>query len=204
MNDFRQQCASCMRVNEDPAARRCPACGSSRLVVLAGKRTAAIPTAAAPATVPKVEGPAPPIVLKLEPQPEPVVRTKEPPAKARTAAERRRDPRAGRRGKRRRPEPIPATAKRADIAGRKGGLATQASRRGRERSEALAAALKARAHPTESTHRPVSTFGPDRSLARLIYDALLVSGSPHIRRLPDGALTAPVEVAIAALQRTLC
>lgn len=35
---FRAQCATCMRVNHDPAARKCPACGSCRLVVLQGRR----------------------------------------------------------------------------------------------------------------------------------------------------------------------
>src|SRR6186997_1812985 len=37
---FSAQCASCLWVNSDPTAARCPACGSRRLVVLSGRRAA--------------------------------------------------------------------------------------------------------------------------------------------------------------------
>lgn len=48
---FRAQCATCMRVNEDPLALACPACGSRRLVALAGQRPAKPPSPPPPAPV---------------------------------------------------------------------------------------------------------------------------------------------------------
>ena len=214
MSGFRAQCASCMRVNEDPAALSCPACGSRRLVVLDGERVAAPKLVAKPAPPPIAPRPkappppaaqVPPLALTTQPRPAAEAGPLRPGAAPRrgwgTAVLREviacgcgelnmsdvdmaRD--------------LCLTREYVRQVRRQLGLPSKAKR------EALAAARRAKARPAASRLLPASPGGGDRPIARIVFDALLVSGSPHVQRLPDGSLSAPLDVAISALRRAAC
>lgn len=230
MPEYRAQCASCMRVNEDPAAEdpaagKCPACGSRRLVVLCGARERQR------------------IVVPLKPPAQP-------------------DPREAKAAPVAHPEPItnsgppmpklsPPTPRRADIAGAKGGRATQSRLRrrksgwgpalreviaagcgalnmsdadmarelcvSRERVRQVRRALgkiptKAQREAAAAERRQKQDRRPVRIMAtpasRLddlplpLFRALSESSHPEICRNADGSLSAPLEVALAALGAT--
>ena len=130
MSEFRALCATCAQPNSDPLALTCPSCGSRRLVVVAGRRAVPEVSPVVPqrirkgstVTLDSAHGPIERKVVKIAGDVLVVSRAEE----VRAAKKAGRKPR-GIGFKRKDVLSRPPTPNRADIAGRKGGLATARS-----------------------------------------------------------------------------